>query len=89
MGGKELATGVLKKINPVLSLENIGWVLAGTLSQKYSPDLKNHAGWGTLIEENNLKHIMTVLLPTVWTFHEPDEAPYVFAEYDAANRNPN
>lgn len=84
MGGKELATGVLKKINSVLSLENIGWVFAGTLSQKYSPDLKNHAGWGTLIEENNLKHIMTVLLPTVWTFHEPDETPYVFAEYDCS-----
>ena len=84
MGGKELATGVLKKINSVLSLDTIGWVFAGTLSQKYSPDPKNHAGWGTLIEENNLKHIMTVLLPTVWTFHESDETPYVFAECDCS-----
>ena len=89
MGGKELATGVLKKINSVLSLDNVGWVFAGTLSQKYSHDPKNHAGWGTLIAENNLKHIMTVLLPTVWTFHEPDETPYVFAEQILANRNPN
>jgi len=80
MGGTALASGVLEKINSISNLKNIGWVFAGTLSQKYAPDPKNEAGWGTLIEKNNLKSIQTISLPTVWTFHEPDETPYVFAQ---------
>ncbi len=80
MGGTVLASGVLEKINSLSNLKNIGWVFAGTLSQKYPSDPKNEAGWGTLIEKNNLKSIQTIFLPTVWTFHEPDETPYVFTQ---------
>ena len=81
MGGTALASGVLKKINPNLVLwRNTSWVFAGTYSQKYPPDPKNEAGWGTLIEENNLQSVRTIFLPTAWTFHEPDETPYVFAQ---------
>ena len=78
MGGTALASGVIEKINSFSDL-NPGWVFAGTLSQKYAPDPKNEAGWGTLIEKNNLQSIKTITLPTVWTFHESDETPYVFA----------
>ena len=85
MGGTALATGVIEKIHSISDL-NAGWVFAGTLSQKYAPDPKNEAGWGTLIEKNNLQSIKTITLPTVWTFHEPDETPYVFAQ---TNSNPN
>jgi len=80
MGGTALATGVLEKINSISNLRNIGWVFAGTLSPKYTTDPKNEAGWGTLIEKNNLKSIQTITLPTVWTFHEPKETPYIFAQ---------
>jgi hypothetical protein len=81
MGGLELASGVFEKINSIPDLmKNTGWVFAGTYSQKYSPDPKNMAGWGTLIEKNKLKHIQTISLPTVWTFHELDETPYIFAQ---------
>ena len=80
MGGNALASGVLEKTDSISNLKNIGWVFAGTLSQKYPPDPKNEAGWGTLIEKNNLKPIQTLSLPTVWTFHEPDETPYVFTQ---------
>jgi len=81
MGGIALASGVLKKINSISNLKkNTGWVFVGTNSQKYQPDPKNMAGWGTLIEKNNLKSIQTITLPTVWTFHESEETPYVFAE---------
>lgn len=81
MGGVTLATGVLKSIQSVSSLEKkTGWVFAGTLSQKYAPDPKNEAGWGTLIDENNLKIIQNILLPTAWTLHESDDTPYIFAE---------
>jgi len=80
MGGIALASGVLEKIDSISNLKNIGWVFAGTFSQKYQPDPKNEAGWGTLIEKNNLKPIQTISLPTVWTFHEPEVTPYIFAQ---------
>ncbi len=80
MGGTALALGVLEKTNSISNLKNVGWVFAGTYSQKYQPDPKNEAGWGTLIEKNNLKSIQCISLPTVWTFHEPDETPYIFAQ---------
>ncbi|MFQ5783164.1 MAG: hypothetical protein ACE5GR_08975 [Nitrosopumilus sp.] len=81
MGGEALASGVFEKIGCINELlKNSGWVFAGTYSQKYTQDPKNEAGWGTLIEKNNLKSIQTILLPTVWTFRESDETPYVFAQ---------
>jgi predicted RNA methylase len=80
MGGIELASGVFEKIKSIPNLKNIGWVLAGTYSQKYPTDPKNEAGWGTLIDKNNLKSIQTISLPTAWTFHESEETPYIFAQ---------
>jgi len=81
MGGIALASGVLEKINSISNLKkNAGWAFAGTNSQKYPPDPKNMAGWGTLIEKNNLKSTHIISLPTVWTFHESEETPYIFAQ---------
>jgi len=80
MGGIELASGVLEKVKLISNLKNIGWVFAGTFSQKYSADPKNKAGWGTLIEKNNLKSIQSISLPTAWTFHESDDTPYLFTQ---------
>ena len=80
MGGTALASGVLEKIDSVTNLKNTGWVFAGTYSQKYPPDPKNGAGWGTLIEKNNLKSIQILSLPTVWTFHESEDTPYIFTQ---------
>jgi len=81
MGGTALASGVLEKIDLISNLKkNIGWVFAGTFSQKYPVDPKNEAGWGTLIEKNNLKSVQTISLPTVWTFHELEDTPYIFTQ---------
>ncbi|WP_428326634.1 hypothetical protein [Nitrosopumilus sp.] len=80
MGGVALATGVIDKIVSQEFWKKTGWVFAGTYSQKYAPDPKNEAGWGTLIGNNKLRKIYTISLPTVWTFHETDETPYIFAE---------
>jgi len=80
MGGVALATGVIDNIVSQEFWKKTGWVFAGTYSQKYAPDPKNEAGWGTLIENNTLRKIQTISLPTVWTFHETDETPYIFAE---------
>ena len=55
MGGVSLATGVIEKIYSIDDLQkNSGWVFAGTLSQKYTADPKGEAGWGSLLEKNNL-----------------------------------
>lgn len=81
MGGISLASGVLDKINSIPNLkQNTGWVFAGTLSKKYVTDPKNEAGWGTLIENYNLKPIQSISLPTAWSFHESDETLYVFTD---------
>ena len=82
MGGIQLASGVLENMLSIDEMRNnTGWVFAGTISPKYPPDKKGDAGWGTLLEKNNLKSVRTVFLPTVWTFSEPDETPYVFAKF--------
>ena len=82
MGGIQLASGVLGKVFSIDEImHNTGWVFTGTISPKYQPDEKGDAGWGTLLEKNNLKSVRTVFLPTVWTFSEPDETPYVFAQF--------
>jgi len=81
MGGISLASGVLNSIQSVSNLEKkTGWVFAGTLSQKYPSDPKNEAGWGTLIDDNNLKILKNISLPTAWTLHESDETLYIFAK---------
>lgn len=79
MGGANLAAGILGKVNSGPEYGKKGWVFTGTYSKKYPPDPRNEAGWGTLIEKNNLRVLQTVILPTIWTFHEPNETPYVFA----------
>ena len=78
MGGIFLASGVLEKITFADLKKKSGFVFAGTYSKKYAPDPNNEAGWGTLIEKNNLQTIQTISLPTVWTFHETDDTPYLF-----------
>ena len=80
MGGTQLASGVLEKISSIATIKNPGWVFAGTSSPKYPTDPKGESGWGNLLFTNNLKSVKTIVLPTVWTFHEPDDTPYVFAE---------
>ena len=81
MGGLELATGVLNRTKPHFPLwDKIGWSFAGTLSKKYPADPKNHAGWGSFIENSNLQLIQNISLPTAWSFHESDETQYVFSK---------
>lgn len=81
MGGASLATGVLDNFKSDSVLNGTGVVFAGTYSQKYAPDPMSEAGWGTLIHKYGLHVIDTVVLPTVWTFHESDDTPYIFSKF--------
>ena len=88
MGGTSLASAVLDVIAVDRKLyQNSGWAFVGTLSKKYTTDPKGGAGWGTLIDGACLKIVKSILLPAAWTFHELDEAVYIFAQW--GNRNPH
>ncbi len=81
MGGDALASGVIEGISRGDGLRaRSGFVFAGTFSQKYAKS-ELDAGWGPLISENGMVKTNTVSLPTAWTFHEPEETPYIFARF--------
>ena len=84
MGGLDLAASIMEIAGSTIP-GRMGWAFAGTHSPKYAPDPKNEAGWGTLIEKNNLAVLERLTLPTAWTLHEHDETPYIFT----VNSNPN
>ena len=45
-------------------------------------------GWGSFIENNSLKLMQSVSLPTAWSFKELDETQYIFSKFHS-NSNPN
>jgi hypothetical protein len=81
MGGTALATGVLENLSSNHTLmKNTGMVFSGTYSKKYPSDPMSNAGWGSLINKYDLRLINTIILPTVWTFKESDDTPYIFTK---------
>ena len=83
MGGDVLAKSIIEKIYTISDLkDNTGLVFAGTDSKrKLSSNLKN-GGWSTLIEEHNLSILDTISLPTVWTFDQKIETPYIYTKFN-------
>jgi len=77
MGGNTLTDAVIKKIK---SKENAIMIFAGTLSPKYTDDIVN-AGWSKTIQKHNLQVIKTITLPSVWTFNEIHDTPYLFCKF--------
>jgi len=80
MGGDVLADSIINNIKITPLQENSCMVFAGTLSPKYTDDTVN-AGWSKIIEKHQLKVIKTVTLPTVWTFNELHDTPYLFCKF--------
>jgi len=59
-------------------LNNVGVTLMGSNTyRKYSRD-KSMWGWGKFIEDNDLKLVECLSLPTSWTLDEKKETPYLF-----------
>jgi len=83
MGGDILATGVIEKINSINDLKkNTGMVFAGTHSKRQLSGNISDGGWSELINKNNLNVIDEISLPTVWTFDQLVETPYIFTKFN-------
>lgn len=80
MGGDVLADGIIEKLCNLLNSECIGVVFAGTDSKRQLSTSNENGGWSSLIEKYNLKVIDTISLPTIWTFDQKVETPYIFTK---------
>lgn len=83
MGGDMLATSIIDKINSIEQLKNsTGIVFAGTHSKRQLSGNLANGGWSSLIQEHNLQVTQTVSLPTVWTFDQTTETPYIYTKFN-------
>ena len=83
MGGDILATSIVDKINSITNLrKNTGIVFAGTNSKKELSQNLTNGGWSSLIDKHGLSVIDTVSLPTVWTFDQTVETPYIYTKFN-------
>ena len=84
MGGDLLATSIIDKINQYFRFENknTGLVFAGTHSIRQLSNNLTNGGWSSLIETHDLNVIDTVSLPTVWTFDQKIETPYIYTKFN-------
>ena len=82
MGGDILATSIIQKINSIEDLKiNTGIVFAGTNTKRQLSGNLSDGGWSSLIEEHCLDVMDAVSLPTVWTFDQQIETPYIFTKF--------
>ena len=82
MGGDLLAASIIEKINFITNLKtSTGVVFAGTHTQRQLSGNLSNGGWSALIEKYQLNVIDTVSLPTVWTFDQLVETPYIFTKF--------
>ena len=83
MGGDMLATSIIEKINSIEQLKNsTGIVFAGTHSKRQLSGNLTNGGWSSLIQDHNLQVTETVSLPTVWTFDQTTETPYIYTKFN-------
>ena len=80
MGGDVLATSIIENLDLKIKQKTC-MVFAGSYSEKYSFGDISEAGWGKLIDKNNLKIIKSVFLPTVWSFDQTVDTSYIFTEF--------
>ena len=83
MGGDVLATSIIEKINTMQNLKDeAGIVFAGTHAKRQLSGNLENGGWSALIKKHDLKVIDTVSLPTIWTFDQDVDTPYIYTRFD-------
>src|SRR3989338_1126929 len=81
MGGDVLATNIIEKISLTSLKKNTCIVFAGTHSKRQLSNNQSEGGWSSLIDKHGLKVIKTVSLPTIWTFDQLDDTPYIYTKF--------
>jgi len=81
MGGDILATSIIEKISTTNLKKNTCIVFAGTHSKRQLSDNQSEGGWSSLIDKHGLKVIKTVSLPTIWTFDQLSDTPYIYTKF--------
>lgn len=81
MGGDVLAINIIEKISKTNLKKNTCIVFAGTNSKRQLSDNQSEGGWSSLIYKHGLKVIKTVTLPTIWTFDQLTNTPYIYTEF--------
>ena len=82
MGGDMLATSIIEKIYSIENLkQSTCIVFAGTNSKRHLSNNQSEGGWSNLIEKHNLAVLQTLSLPTVWTFDQQVETPYIYTKF--------
>jgi hypothetical protein len=79
MGGDVLAMNIISNLGTLK--EKTCMVLTGSYSGKYSFNDTKDGGWKKLIDDSDLKIIQTNFLPTVWSFNQTIETPYIFTKF--------
>lgn len=87
MGGDVLATRIIEKINSIGNLKNACFVFAGSHSKKQLSVNQKSGGWSLLIDKFNLNEITTIFLPTVWTFDQEIDTPYIYTNFNYTKEN--
>ena len=80
MGGDVLASNIILNLDNYLN-EKTSIVLTGSYSEKYSINDTKDGGWRKLIDDTGLKIIQSISLPTVWSFDQTTETPYIFTKF--------
>lgn len=81
MGGDVLATNIIEKISKTSFKKNTCIVFAGTNSKRQLSDNQSDGGWSSLIGKHGLKVIKTVTLPSIWTFDQISDTPYIYTKF--------
>ena len=81
MGGDVLATNIIEKISSTNLKKNTCIVFAGTNSKRQLSGSQSEGGWSSLIDKHGLKVIKTVTLPTIWTFDQLVDTPYIYTKF--------
>ena len=83
MGGDILASSIINKLCSMCDLKHtLGVVFTGTYSKKQLSNNSDNGGWGSFFGRYNLSITDIVSLPTVWTFDQRVETPYIYTRFN-------